>query len=46
MQMERALEMKYKNVNKEELLLIPQDFPYVMKAIDFSDFFSRFVALA
>lgn len=43
MQMERALEMKYKNVNKEELLLIPQDFPYVMKAIDFSDFFSRFV---
>ena len=41
--MERAGKMKYKNINKEELLLIPQDFPYVMKEIDFSDFLSRFV---
>ena len=42
--MEKANElMKYKNINKEELLLIPQDFPYVMKAIDFSDFRNCFV---
>ena len=44
MNMEKANElMKYKNINKEELLLIPQDFPYVMKAIDFSDFRNCFV---